>query len=56
MNYQQVYDKLEKSGQLHVLKYYEELTQEEKEALLAQVETLDFSMTASCKHKEDLNL
>ncbi len=55
MNYQQVYDKLEKSGQLHVLKYYEELTQEEKEALLAQVETLDFSMTASCKHKEELN-
>ncbi len=40
MNYQQVYDKLEKSGQLHVLKYYEELTQEEKEA---------------CKHKEELN-
>lgn len=55
MNYQQAYDKLEKSGQLHVLKYYEELTQEEKEALLAQVETLDFSMTESCKHKEELN-
>ena len=31
MNYQQAYDKLEKNGQLHVLKYYEELTQEEKE-------------------------
>lgn len=55
MNYQEAYDKLEKNGQLHVLKYYEELTQEEKEALLAQVETLDFSMTASCKHKEELN-
>lgn len=55
MNYQQAYDKLEKSGQLHVLKYYEELTQEEKEGLLAQVETLDFSMTASCKHREELN-
>ena len=55
MNYQQAYDKLQKIGQLHVLKYYEELTQEEKEALLTQVETLDFSMTASCKHKEELN-
>lgn len=55
MNYQQAYEKLEKSGQLHVLKYYEELPQAEKEALLAQVETLDFSMTASCKHKEELN-
>ncbi|MCM1175005.1 MAG: UTP--glucose-1-phosphate uridylyltransferase [Blautia sp.] len=55
MNYQQAYDKLEKNGQLHVLKYYGELPQEKKEALLAQVETLDFSMTASCKHKEELN-
>lgn len=55
MNYQQAYDKLEKSGQLHVLQYYEELTSEEKEALLSQVESLDFSMTESCKHKEELN-
>lgn len=54
MNYQQAYDKLEKNGQLHVLKYYEELTPEGKEALLSQVERLDFSMTGSCKHKEEL--
>ncbi len=54
MNYQQAYDKLEKNGQLHVLKYYEELKPEEKEALLSQVERLDFSMTSSCKHKEEL--
>lgn len=54
MNYQQAYDKLEKCGQLHVLKYYEELTPEGKEALLSQVEGLDFSMTESCKHKEEL--
>lgn len=54
MNYQQAYDKLEKNGQLHVLKYYEELKPEEKEALLSQVERLDFSMTGSCKHKEEL--
>ena len=54
MNYQQAYDKLEKNGQLHVLKYYEELTAEQKETLLSQVEGLDFSMTDSYKHKEEL--
>ena len=54
INYQQAYDKLEKNGQLHVLKYYEELTAEQKETLLSQVEGLDFSMTDSYKHKEEL--
>ena len=34
MNYQEAYEKLEKYGQLHVLKYYEELDDGEKEALL----------------------
>ena len=29
MGYQEAYDKLEKYGQLHVLKYYEELDREE---------------------------
>ena len=38
MNYQEAYKKLEKYGQLHVLKYYEELTDEEKETLLIQIE------------------
>ena len=54
MNYEQACEKLQKSGQLHVFKYYEELTQEEKEALLSQVENLDFTMTASCGHREEL--
>lgn len=54
MNYQQAHDKLEKCGQLHALKYYEELSPEEKETLLSQVEGLDFSMTESCKHREEL--
>ena len=30
MNYQEAYKKLEKYGQLHVLKYYDELGEEER--------------------------
>ena len=55
MTYKEAYDKLETYGQLHVLKYYEELSAEEKEALISQIEELDFSLLASCKHKEELN-
>ena len=33
MGYQEAYEKLKKYGQLHVLKYYEELSEEEQEAL-----------------------
>ena len=42
MNYREAYAKLEAADQLHVLKYYEELSEVEKEALLAQVEATDF--------------
>ena len=35
MNYQEAYKKLEEYGQLHVLKYYEELSKEEQETLSA---------------------
>ncbi len=44
MNYKEAYEKLEKYGQLHVLKYYEELPEEKKTALLSQVEELDFEI------------
>lgn len=53
MNYQEAYQKLEKADQLHVLKYYEELTAEQKEILLAQIEATDFSVIDACK-KESL--
>lgn len=53
MNYQEAYQKLEKADQLHVLKYYEELTAEQKEMLLAQIEATDFSVIDACK-KESL--
>ena len=55
MNYQETYEKLEKYGQLQVLKYYDELNGEEKEALLAQIEQTDFEVLSLCKKKETLN-
>ena len=47
MNYEQAKEKLAGAGQEHVLKYYEELTEGQKELLLAQIEATDFSMIAS---------
>lgn len=55
MNYQEAYDKLEKYGQLHVLKYYEELSGYEKEALLEQIGHTDLKVLGQCRHKEELN-
>lgn len=51
MNYQEVYAKLEAADQLHVLKYFEELSDSEKEALLTQVEATDFSVIEACKRE-----
>ena len=55
MNYQEAYKKLEEYGQLHVLKYYEELSKGEQETLLAQIEQTDFAVLALCEKKETLN-
>lgn len=55
MNYQEAYKKLEKYGQLHALKYYEELGDEDREALLAQIEQTDFEVLQLCEKKETLN-
>lgn len=49
MTYDQAYQKLEEQDQLHVLRYYEELTKEEKEELLKQIEDTDFSVLSTCK-------
>ena len=54
MTLQQAQAKLEKYGQQHVLKYYEELSEEEKQALLDQIEATDMSILEACLHKEDL--
>ena len=44
MNLQEAKDKLHKAGQEQVLRYYEELSGEQKEALLKQIEDTDFSI------------
>ena len=49
MNYEEAYEKLERHGQLHVLKYYDGLPEEKKAALLGHIESLDFSILQYCK-------
>lgn len=53
MTYEAAREKLETYGQLHVLKYYEELSEEEKAALLEQIETTDFSVLSSKAQEAD---
>ena len=48
MNYNEAVEKLQKFGQTHVLKYYDELLESQKLELLAQIEATDFSVTALC--------
>lgn len=55
MTLSQAREKLEKYGQEHVLKYYDELSEDEKEALLAQIDATDMSILESCKHREELS-
>lgn len=54
MNLTEAKAKLEKYGQEHVLKYYDELSEEQKEALLEQIAATDMSILDSCSHREEL--
>lgn len=54
MDLAQAKEKLAKYGQEHVLKYYDELNEQEKEALLAQIEATDMSILEACKRREEL--
>lgn len=54
MTLEQAGIKLEKYGQEHVLKYYEELSTQEKQALLDQIEATDMSIIEACRNKEEL--
>lgn len=49
MNFQEAKDKLHKAGQEQVLRYYEELSGEQREALLKQIEDTDFSILDAVK-------
>lgn len=51
MTYEEAYRKLEKYGQLHVLKYYDELDEGQKAELLQQVEETDFSILQYMENK-----
>lgn len=42
--------KLEKYGQSHLLKYYDELSEDEREELLAQIDETDFSVVELCRN------
>lgn len=54
MTLEQAKEKLAKYGQEHVLKYYEELSKQEKGELLEQIDATDMSILDAYKHKEDL--
>lgn len=50
MDYTEAYEKLERCGQQHVLAYYEELQEEERQRLLHQIAETDFGMLKYCKN------
>ncbi|MCM1056868.1 MAG: UTP--glucose-1-phosphate uridylyltransferase [Firmicutes bacterium] len=54
MDLAQAKEKLAKYGQEHVLKYYDELQEQERETLLAQIEATDMSLLEACRHREEL--
>ncbi len=50
MNLGEAKKKLETFGQEHVLKYYDELSETEKQELLTQIEETDFAVLENCKN------
>ncbi|WP_026652598.1 UTP--glucose-1-phosphate uridylyltransferase [Butyrivibrio proteoclasticus] len=50
MDFIKAQEKLKAFGQEHVLKYYDELSDAEKEALLTQIEETDFTILENCKN------
>lgn len=54
MTLEQAEEKLSKYGQEHLLKYYEELSVQEQQELLAQINATDMSIYETCQNKEKL--
>lgn len=52
MNYSEAYKKLENNSQLHVLKFYDKLSDNEKKELLNQIELTDFSVIQSISNRD----
>jgi len=55
MTIEQAGKKLSAAGQEHVLRYYDELNEDQREALLSQIENTDFSVLSSLKKRKDGN-
>lgn len=52
MTYEEALQKLSPAGQEHLLQYYDELDQQQKDSLLAQIESLDLSLLDLVKEGE----
>ncbi len=50
MTFEDAKKKLEEYGQMHVLKYYDELSEAEKQELLVQIDETDFAVLENCKN------
>ena len=50
MNYENAYKLLEEKGQLHLLKYYDTLSEAEQATLLNQISEIDFSLIDMIGH------
>ena len=53
MNYQEAKKKLEQYGQEHIFRYYDELSDREKDELLEQVERTDMDVLSMCRHRKE---
>ena len=51
MNYNEARELLLEKGQGHLLRYYDELSKEEQESLLTQIERIDFSVLSELDKK-----
>lgn len=51
MNYQEAKQKLDACGQSHLLRWYDDLTEREQDALLEQIELLDTTLPDILKHR-----
>ncbi|MDE7403974.1 MAG: UTP--glucose-1-phosphate uridylyltransferase, partial [Lachnospiraceae bacterium] len=56
MDYKQALEKLTAAGQEHALQYYKELTKEQQELLLAQIDATDFAVLSSLKDRKEENV
>ena len=54
MCFEKIYEELKKYNQLHLLKYYDQLENHQKESLLKQLNEIDYSSIQKCLSKETI--